>query len=979
MFGMKSVLSLGSLLFALCFLWPDLPAGAQDLQVSYGNNGIQTLSYRGIVLEDVGQSPADAFHIWHMKSSDLQGNPNTIGQYGWGESNNGRSWNASNQTMTYYFIWGSIQVQFAQNGNNLNMTVTESNNANSGILFDGAEVYPLALHFPQDPLKFYGYSQYAITTTGPGVSVADFGSGVVTSVIPNESMALYGGWKSAGNATYSPLMTSTAPDGLATFLPRNDLPVQPGSSLTYTVSLRFTPEGTAADASDAYSSFAATYPSQMTWTDKRIIGTAYLSSSSTNSNINQSAGFPTNPRRYFNDPNVDVTTAAGLNSFQQRVLQQARTNVATLQTMSGQGVMTWDIEGEQYPQSTSYVCSPDQVAVVAPEMESIVTDPTSPYAGRKLDDAYFQTMTDAGAKVGVCLRPQAFVLNSDGTAAQHFLSGNAAIIAGLEKKVQFASSRWKATMFYVDSTVDVNGGTLDPAIFQQLITDFPNFLFIPEESTPRYYAYSAPFYSFLFHTDLGTPQATYNVYPKAFGANLINDVSSGTLAAYRAQLTQSVVNGDILMGHADYPQENDATLVAIYQAAGVGISSPVKQTPAISWNQPGSIQYGTQLSGAQLNATAGVAGTFSYSPAAGSTPGAGVDTLTTVFTPSDTASYNAATASTSLTVSQASPVINWSASASLVAGTPLSSTQLNATANVAGSFSYTPGVGTVLPVGNSNLSAVFTPADQADYSIASSSVGVSVNAVAQQTPQISWTAPVSVAYGTALSGVQLNAISNVAGSFQYSPAPGAVLNAGSRTLVAVFTPNDSTTWTTAVASVPFFVMQGTPNVSWSSPAPLAAGTALSGAQLNAVASVPGTFDYSPAAGVVPSVGTDLLQVTFSPSDSVNYVSQSASVPLVVNAPASANVNLGIVYPAAGQTVSGVINVVGVVNLYLDAAGSFLIVDGQWQDQHRVTGGPYLYLFDTTTLSNGSHTLQLWGHDIGNNTTLSSIITVVVAN
>ena len=133
---------------------------------------------------------------------------------------------------------GSIATQFVQSGDTLNMIVTETNNAGSGIAFDGAEIYPLALHFPAAPAGFNGYTQYAITTTGPGVSVADFGQGVVTSVIPNEAVAMYGGWKSQGNQTYTPLMTTTAPDGLATFLPRNDYPVQPGSSFSYTVSLR---------------------------------------------------------------------------------------------------------------------------------------------------------------------------------------------------------------------------------------------------------------------------------------------------------------------------------------------------------------------------------------------------------------------------------------------------------------------------------------------------------------------------------------------------------------------------------------------------------------------------------------------------------------------------------------------------------------------------------------------------------------------
>ena len=318
-------------------------AHAQALQVTYGAKGVQTLSYNVVSLENAGVFSGDAFHIWHMKATDLSGNLLTSGQYGWGENNNGESWNSQTNTETYSFTWGTIATQFVQNGNTLNLIVTEKNYGGSGILFDGADIYPLALHFPQDPAGFSGYTQYAITTTDPAVTPADFGAGVVTSVVPDESQALYGGWRNVGANTYAPLMTTTPPDGLATFLPHNDLPLQPGASLSYTISLRFTPEGTAADASDANASFAATYPSQMTWTDKRIIGTAYLASSPSGSDVTKPGGFPTNPRRYFNDPSVNIYSPNGLQAFQDRMLAQAAANVTNAQNLNAQGVITWDI------------------------------------------------------------------------------------------------------------------------------------------------------------------------------------------------------------------------------------------------------------------------------------------------------------------------------------------------------------------------------------------------------------------------------------------------------------------------------------------------------------------------------------------------------------------------------------------------------------------------------------------------------------
>ena len=564
-------------------------AGAQPgLRLTYSSQGLQQLSYDDVVLEDLGSSPSDAFHIWHMKMTDLTGNVVSSGQYGWGENNNGRTWDSMNHTWNYPFVWGSIQVQYVQTGDMLDIKVTEINAVNSGVILDGAVIFPLVLHFPQLPSGFGDptYAQLAYNTTSPSTTLAAFGPAEVVAVVPDASRPLYSGFQPAGPANaYTTLISGTAPDGLATFQPHNDRPVAPGQTDTFTVSLRFASTGTplASLAADAYQSWAATYPPQLNWTDRRIIGTVYLASSPQD-NINQPAGYPNNPRRYFNDSNpsdFDLRTASGLASFQSRILAQAQSNVANLRMLNAQGAITWDIEGEQYPQSTSYVCSPDQIAAAAPEMESVVTDPNSPYAGMKLDDAYFRTMRDAGFRVGVCIRPQHFTLNPDGSAEQVYLA-DSAVEAEMLRKMQYAHDRWGATLFYIDSTVEADGTILDAGLFQQAAAALPDSLLIPEESTPRHYAYSAPFQTFLFHRDLGADPTVYNYYPKAFSANLINDVDPSILAQYREQLTQSVRNGDVLMVHADYWQANNSAIVQIYAdaASGTQPASATAPTPA---------------------------------------------------------------------------------------------------------------------------------------------------------------------------------------------------------------------------------------------------------------------------------------------------------------------------------------------------------------------------------------------------------------
>ena len=150
-------------------------------------------------------------------------------------------------------------------------------------------------------------------------------------------------------------------------------------------------------------------------------------------------------------------------------------------------------------------------------------------------------------------------------------------------------------------------------------------------------------------------------------------------------------------------------------------------TPTITWANPAGITYGTALSGTQLDATANVPGTFTYTPAAGTVLGAGNNqTLSVSFTPTDTTDYTTATATAQINVAQATPTITWANPAGIIYGTALSGTQLDATANVPGTFTYTPAAGTVLGAGNQTLSVSFSPTDATDYTAASATTTIQV-------------------------------------------------------------------------------------------------------------------------------------------------------------------------------------------------------------------------------------------------------------
>jgi hypothetical protein len=155
--------------------------------------------------------------------------------------------------------------------------------------------------------------------------------------------------------------------------------------------------------------------------------------------------------------------------------------------------------------------------------------------------------------------------------------------------------------------------------------------------------------------------------------------------------------------------------------------------------------------------------------------------------------------------SQTTPTITWNKPADITYGTALSANQLDATANVPGSFVYSPALGTVLSAGNGQtLSVTFTPTDTTDYTTASGSVVINV---LQATPTISWQQPSDIVSGTALSSTQLDATASwtvagvngtVAGTFTYTPSAGTVLGVGNnQTLSVTFAPTDSTDYTGA--------------------------------------------------------------------------------------------------------------------------------------------------------------------------------------
>ena len=184
-------------------------------------------------------------------------------------------------------------------------------------------------------------------------------------------------------------------------------------------------------------------------------------------------------------------------------------------------------------------------------------------------------------------------------------------------------------------------------------------------------------------------------------------------------------------------------------------------------------------------------------------------------------------------------------------------------------------------------SEAITVSDQVTVKIVSNPTTTSISA-AGVTYGTAATATVSVSSlsGTVTGNVTLSVDGGAPSSISLSNGSAffnlGILRAGSRSLSANFATQGSFSASSAQATL--VVNQATPSISWANPAPITYGTALSSTQLNATASVPGSFVYSPAAGTVLPGGIQTLSVVFTPTDTTDYTTAAASVTLIVDAP-----------------------------------------------------------------------------------------------
>lgn len=406
-------------------------------------------------------------------------------------------------------------------------------------------------------------------------------------------------------------------------------------------------------------------------------------------------------------------------------------------------------------------------------------------------------------------------------------------------------------------------------------------------------------------TDIDQPESptiTWDAPDDVTYGTLLNDTQLNATASVAGTFVYSPASGAVL--NAGLAQQLSVTFTPDdtihYQQVTAFVSINVlKADTTIVWNNPADLVFGSTLDDVQLNAVGSVPGTFVYTPAHGTVLNAGnAQSISVVFTPNDTANYNTATATVAINVRKADPVITWSNPADITYGALLDNNQLNATANVPGTFAYLPASGARLNAGEKqSLSVTFTPADTLNYTEVTANVSIDV---LKADPLITWDNPADNAFGSQLGETELNATADISGTFSYDPASGTQLEAGAEQQLNVnFVPTDTANFNPATATVFINILKAVPTIHWSNPRDVEFGTLLTRAQLNATVNMDGTFDYSPAMQTRLDAGTDLpLQVTFTPTDTVNFQTVTKTVTINV-APADSfitwNVSADITY------------------------------------------------------------------------------------
>jgi hypothetical protein len=381
----------------------------------------------------------------------------------------------------------------------------------------------MTLRFPRRPAGGVWFWNYNSTTTNegePGLVEADWGTGkLVFTVDEPEKPGNHGFNGNFGNGDTNRVQLETAKGET----------VAPGAERTWLISLRFAPGGTptAEMAAEVYREFAKRFPPILKWEDRRPIAAIFLARDNTK--------WKTNPRGWFNDEKLDITTDAGRVVFRDRLMKHADTCIAEMKKTGAQGMIVWDIEGAEMPHAVTYLGDPRFLPTSAPEMDAVA-------------DEYFKKFLDAGLKTGVCIRPSRMVpdpAKREGPWKHVQVDDH---VGEMADKIAYAKKRWGCTIFYMDTNVKWEKGMwqgpswlIHSRDMRDLCARHPDVLIFPEFGRFGYYG-ACGVYAELRGGKTHTDERIRAAYPNACTVITVGD---GDFIGRWDELLDGASKGDI--------------------------------------------------------------------------------------------------------------------------------------------------------------------------------------------------------------------------------------------------------------------------------------------------------------------------------------------------------------------------------------------------------------------------------------------------
>ena len=548
-------------LAALAMAAPRAGAAEEGLRTSFGPEGPASISYHGAELLVAKSSPA-------VEAVAASGAPVRFAQ----------APRCTFKEDTWTQTWDGLEIvaRFRSQERGLALEVTLRNTGDQPLA--KIDYRPFALRFPKRPQGgrwYWGYEVSVDAEESPGVLVADWGTDKLALCVerdspppdapPNAARLMTLGFK--GNygpydaAVKTPVFFSTR------FVP----PLGPGQSWAFRASLRPAPSATPMDkvAGDVYAGFAKAVPFVLDWPDRRPIGALFMARDNTK--------WKTNPRGYLNDEKIDILSDDGRKAFRERILAFADASIAEVKKTGGQGVIVWDIEGDQMPHAITYLGDPRVLPQEAPEMDAVA-------------DEFFKKFRDAGLKTGICIRPSKVIPDGKGGWKHRQVDDP---VADMADKIAYAKKRWGCTIVYMDTNVvwplhrledDETRGMwqgesrlLTTAEIRDLCRRHPDVLLFPEFGHVGYYSACGVYGELTGENDSDNdagPRTSDEIrltYPQA--CTVVN-CKDNYLSYYRG-LLKGALGGDIHLFRGWFADGTNTEMRHLYQEADL-----VRRTPS---------------------------------------------------------------------------------------------------------------------------------------------------------------------------------------------------------------------------------------------------------------------------------------------------------------------------------------------------------------------------------------------------------------